>query len=320
MRIISLLKRSVGLCISLLTLLLSSCDMLHDSMDGCGLYLSFRYDHNMKKTDLFAEQVKRVDVFLFDEKGILQEHIFAEGSILSELGYRMDLSGLKRGNYQVITWAGLSTDYELLFQEGKTKLEEFNLKLNYEAALREEVYSNKQSDLWHGSTTIKTNYWDNRTQNIDLIKNTNNFHISLQENGVLLNEEQLRRYTFQIITDNGEYDYKNSVFTEQKLIYGPHNYTAIDKDRWAVDLRTMRILEDKSARLLVRISDGKIVADIDLIYYIKEGSFKGEGDGMTFSEYLDRQDQFYIHLNIQGYMAVSITINGWTIWLQGTDI
>ena len=82
----------------------------------------------------------------------------------------------------------------------------------------------------------------------------------------------------------------------------------------------MRILEDKSARLLVRTSDGKIVADIDLIYYIKEGSFKGEGDGMTFSEYLDRQDHFYIHLNIQGYMAVSITINGWTIWLQGTDI
>lgn len=316
----SFLKRSVGLYISLLTLLLSSCDMLHDSMDGCGLYLSFRYDYNMKKTDLFAEQVKRVDVFFFDEKGILQEHIFAEGSILSELGYRMDLSGLKRGNYQVITWAGLSTDYELSFQEGKTKLEDFNLKLNDESALRNGVYSNEQSDLWYGSTTIKADYWDNRTLNVGLIKNTNFFHVSLQDDGELLDKEQLQKYTFQIITDNGEYDYKNNPNTEQELTYGPYTYTTIDKNKGVVDLKTMRILEDQPARLLIRTSDGKIIADIDLIYYIKEGSYKGEGDGMTFSEYLDRQDHFYIHLNIQGYMAVSITINGWTIWLQGTDI
>lgn len=313
-------KWSVGLYIPLLTLLLSSCDMLHDSMDDCGLYLSFRYDYNMKKTDLFTEQVKRIDVFFFDEKGILQKHIFAEGSILSNSGYRMDISTLKRDNYQVITWAGLSPDYQVSFEEGKTNLEDFNLKLHYEKALQDGIYFNEQSDLWYGNTTIQRNYWDNRTQNIDLIKNTNNFHISLQDNEGGMNEEQLREYTFQIITDNGEYDYKNTPYTEQNLIYGPHNYTAIDKDKWAVDLKTMRILEDQPARLLIRTSDGKIIADIDLIYYIKEGSYKGEGDGMTFSEYLDRQDHFYIHLNIQGYMAVSITINGWTIWLQGTDI
>lgn len=315
----SLLKRSVGLYISLLTLLLSSCDMLHDSMDDCGLYLSFRYDYNMKRTDLFTEQVKRVDVFFFDEKGILQEHKSVERSVLSDSGYRMNLSDLKRGDYQVITWAGLSSDYELLFQKGETQLEEFILRLNYEEALRNGVYSNEQSDLWYGSTIIKANYWDNRTQNIDLIKNTNFFHISLQNNGDLLNKEQLQKYTFQIITDNGEYDYKNNPYTEQELVYGPHSY-ATDENRGIVSLNTMRILEEQPARLLIHNSDGKIVADIDLMYYIKEGSYKGEGDGMAFSEYLDRQDHFYIHLNIQGYMAVSITINGWTIWLQGTDI
>lgn len=314
-----LLTRSVGLYIALLTLLLSSCDMLHDDMYDCGLYLSFKYDYNMKKMDLFAEKVKRVDVFFFDKNGILQEHIFAEGSILADPEYRMDISGLKRGDYQVITWAGLSSDYELLFQKAETQLEEFILRLNYEEVLRDGVYFNEQSDLWYGSTTIKANYWDNRTQNIDLIKNTNFFHISLQNDGELLNKEQLQKYTFQIITDNGEYDYKNNPYTEQELIYGPHSYNT-DENRGVVNLNTMRILEKQPARLLIHTSDGKIIADIDLMHYIKESSFQGEGVGMTFKEYLDRQDHFYIHLNIQSYMAVSITINGWTIWLQGVEI
>lgn len=319
MKIKSLLKRSVGLYISLLTLLLSSCDMFHDSMEDCGLYLSFKYDRNMKKTDLFAEEVNRVDVFFFDKSGILQEHIYAEGSILANQGYRMNLSGLKREDYQVVTWAGLGSDYELLYQKGVTKLEDFSLKLLSEEALENGTHSKLHADLWHGSITIESSYWDNRTLPVDLVKDTNHFHISLQNNEVTLSQELLKDYTFQIITGNGEYDYKNIPLTDQKLIYEPHNYTT-DKNVGIVDIKTMRILEDKSARLLVRTSDGKIVADIDLIYYIKEGSFKGEGDGMTFSEYLDRQDHFYIHLNIQGYMAVSITINGWTIWLQGTDI
>ncbi|WP_334312612.1 FimB/Mfa2 family fimbrial subunit [Bacteroides uniformis] len=319
MKIMSLLKHSVGLYISLLTLLLSSCDMFHDSMEDCGLYLTFKYDRNMKKTDLFAEQVKRVDVFFFDKDGILQEHLFAEGSILSNPGYRMDLTGLKRGDYQVLTWAGLCTDYELSFQEGVTRLEDFNLKLLSEAVLQNGVYSKSHADLWYGSTTIESNYWDNRTLLVDLIKDTNFFHISLQNDGAPLSEEQLRGYTFQIITGNGEYDYKNNPLTDQNLAYGPYNYTT-DKNVGIVDINTMRILEDQSARLLIRTSDGKIVADLDLMYYIKEGSYKGEGDGLTFKDYLDYQDHFYIHFNIQNYIAVSITINGWTIWLQGTEI
>lgn len=319
MKIKSLLTRSVGLCISLLTMLLSSCDMFHDSMEDCGLYLSFRYDYNMKKTDLFAEKIKRVDAFFFDKNGILQEHMFVEGEVLSNPGYRMDLTNLKRGDYQILTWAGLGSDYELSFQKGITRLEEFNLKLLSEAALRNGVYSKSHADLWYGSTVIKASYWDNRTHEVSLIKDTNFFHISLQNDGAPLSEEQLREYSFQIITGNGEYDYKNNPLSKKELTYGPYNYTT-DENVGVVDVNTMRILEDQSARLVIRSSDGKIVVDLDLMYYIKEGSFKGEGEGMTFSEYLDRQDHFYVHFNIQGYMAVSITINGWTIWLQGTDI
>lgn len=314
-----LIKSKIGIGMALIGALLYSCDMLHDDMDDCGLYLRFKYDYNMKKTDLFAQQVKRVDVFFFNEKGVLQEHLFEEGTALSDPAYRMDISQLPRKNYQIVTWAGLSDDYELNFEKGTATINDLKLNLLHGGKLRSEIYSNEQSDLWFGNYSIGKKDWKNDTKEIHLTKDVNTFHISLSNDGKQMNEAQLRNYTIQIISGRGEYNFSNEPLSTDDFAYAPYEYKA-NEEQWMANIKTMRVLENHPARLIIRTNDGKVIADMDLLYYIKEGSFKGEGQGMTFSQYLDWQDHFYIQLDIYAYVAISITINGWTVWLQGTDI
>lgn len=324
MKIKSLLKKSqIGVCMVLVSLVLNSCDMLHDDADDCGLYLRFKYDYNMKKTDLFSKQVKRVDVFFFDPNGILQEQMSQEGSVLANPDYRMDLTRLPRNDYQVITWAGLSENYKLDFEKGVTNINDFKLQLLYEDKLKDGVYSHDRSDLWYASDTIKKSDWRGHTKEVSLIKNTNYFHISLGDHNTRMNGEQLSEYTFQLTTGDGGYNHKNEPLSQKELIYGTFDYSediVEDKTKWMANIGTMRILKDQPAKLVVRTKDNKVVANIDLMYYIKEGSYKSEGEGMTYPEYLDRQDHFYIHFEINNYIAVSITINGWTTWLHSTDL
>lgn len=326
MKIKSLLtKTKIGVCMALMSFLLNSCDTFHDDINGCGLYLRFKYDYNMKKMDLFAEHIKQVDVFFFDPNGILKKHLSAEGGVLSNPNYRMDITSLPRSNYQVITWAGLSDDYQLEYNEGETHLSDFKLQLLYVKKLKDGIYLHSHSDLWYGDVSIDKNDWTNLTKEVNLIKNTNYFHISLGSDNVTFNKNQLSEYTFHLTTDNGEYDYKNDPTTETELIYGPYDYVEYglsdsENGKWLANINTMRILENQPANLVIRSKNNQVVANVDLMYYIKEGIYQSEGQGMSFAEYLDRQDHFYIHFEISNYIVVSITINGWTTWLHNTDL
>ena len=50
---------------------LSSCSMMHEDRDDCptGLYLSFRYNYNLERADMFGDHVGAVDVYVFDADG-----------------------------------------------------------------------------------------------------------------------------------------------------------------------------------------------------------------------------------------------------------
>ena len=48
---------------------ITGCDVFHDDLDQCDLFLKFRYDYNMANKDWFAEQVEEVKVFVFDTQG-----------------------------------------------------------------------------------------------------------------------------------------------------------------------------------------------------------------------------------------------------------
>ena len=50
---------------------LTACEYIHEDLEPCpmGLDLTFRYDYNLQRADMFSDHVGGVTVYLFDENG-----------------------------------------------------------------------------------------------------------------------------------------------------------------------------------------------------------------------------------------------------------
>lgn len=95
----------------LLGLTVTSCtDLIFDDRDGCerGVYVNFVYDYNLHRSDLFADHVGEVTLYIFDEQGnyidSLTEANDDEFQPLREYGYNMYLD-LPDGKYRFVALA-----------------------------------------------------------------------------------------------------------------------------------------------------------------------------------------------------------------------
>lgn len=98
-------------CISAIALAsFSSC--IKDDQDDCPnieppvskVALKFDYTYNIKNADAFAEEVKNLNVYVFDENGkFLNSYI--ENSAQFEKGHTMEITGLKDGKYTFVCLA-----------------------------------------------------------------------------------------------------------------------------------------------------------------------------------------------------------------------
>ena len=84
---------------------ITGCDVLHDDLDQCDLFLKFRYDYNMANEDWFAEQVEEVKVFVFDTQGKYIQTLTDNGHSLKSPDYRMLIPYRLKGCTAVV-WAG----------------------------------------------------------------------------------------------------------------------------------------------------------------------------------------------------------------------
>ena len=64
--------RTLGLALALLATAAvpTSCDMMHEETDYCpyGLYLTFKYDYNLQRADMFNDHVGSLTLYIFDEQ------------------------------------------------------------------------------------------------------------------------------------------------------------------------------------------------------------------------------------------------------------
>ena len=105
--------------LSAITLMsMSSC--INDDLDDCPvpeppvpaqskLSLSFDYTYNVKNSDAFAEEVKNINVYAFDENGKFFDS-YIESKEKFDQGHKMDITGLKDGKY---TFVCLARDRQL---------------------------------------------------------------------------------------------------------------------------------------------------------------------------------------------------------------
>lgn len=301
---------------------ITGCDVLHDDLSQCDLFLRFRYDYNMANEDWFTEQVEEVKIFVFDAKGRYLQTLTENGDALKRPDYRMPVPYRMKG-CTAIVWAG-KTDkfYSLPVMTAGDPVDKLTLKYEPE----NNISSNHLDALWHsGPLQMFSPEGISNTETVSLLRNTNDITLSITRGDGLTD---MSKYDIKLVGANGSYDHKNNFGDINKdIIYYPCSEENDAKTLFKAQLHTLRFVKGSNMSFsITEKSSGKSIdiggqAVINLIDYL----LKSKPDTMSEQEYLDRRYQWDINIRIgdeeeNGYIALCITINNWIYWFQPTDI
>lgn len=229
------------LCL-LLTLLAASCAQMHEDTDDCpvGLYLTFTYDYNLERADLFPDHVGAVTVYIFDEAGRYvgkrEEANAGDWRPLASPLYQMHITDLPDGKYQFLVLAGQKSYDEQLTGPGpkfvRTEpavgdpMTALSVRLETSATdAGHEVVNHGQplDTLWHGMWTEPVEVKSTRPtyQNISLVRDTKKINVVLRE----LDDPttmDVRHYDMRIDDRNTQIRWDNSLDESLAVKYTPH--------------------------------------------------------------------------------------------------
>lgn len=341
--------------ILLLTVLagaMASCDSVLDYEEGdCSIQyqVKFKYDYNMKKVDAFAQEVKTVTLYAFDEDGNFVYQKTEEGNRLATGEYSMQVD-IEPGNYELITWAGLDDQSFAvpLLTEGVSKREDLTVltRRNIDTRADEEgayIVKRNLPSLFHGRVTKQafTRARQNLVTTIDLVKNTNNIRVVIAQVNQhpekpvtrAINKE---RFSYAIYDDNGYMNYDNTLLEDNMLTYLPFvtedsNITtrAFGDDTTEypaaiAEISVARLLETQTPQLeIIDKETGKqLLPGNSLINYLALLKEQGFID-MPLQEYLDREDSFgmifFVDENLTMIKTV-IQINDWIVQINDIEL
>lgn len=302
------------ICILLSLFSLASCVRDGEKLENCGAYIRFIYDYNLKKTDLFPAQGKKVSLFLFNEKGIFVKEKTAENVDFATYVMYVDIPD---GKYKAVAWAGLYDEsYEWAsLTPGVSSINDLTLQLkNYTTnTLDKELHA-----LWYGSLPELVVGTSIENYIVSLTKDTKKFRVVMQN----MDDEgniDVNNYDFKITMANGLYDNENTP-SGNVITYKPY-YTKNDAEGAGAiaEMNTLRIMKDKESRLIITHKiTGKEVINLSLPKYLNALRLM-EYQSMPLQEYLDREDSFAFVLLMRGlnndgsFASFQVMINEWYI-------
>lgn len=256
------MKQNVAKCLTrvslalMTTLAMSSCDMMTEDRSDCpeGLYLSFRYDYNLERADMFGAHVGAVDVYVFDENGkyVTMQSAANNGSDkpLARPLYTMHMD-LKPGRYKLIALCGQNT-YAEQMAAGRPHFVRTVLQPGDDmTALAVELETRRRAateagdvllvdngglpldTLWHGMETVPVEVIAEEPayRTISLVRDTKQISVTMRE----LDEPEridVADYDMMIIDNNARLLWDNSVERgELPVVYTPYA-------TWLTDDRT----------------------------------------------------------------------------------
>ena len=136
-------------------LLCASC--VRDGMDeDCNSYVRFVYDYNLEYIDLFHKQATKMNLYVFDEKGVFVTELKEESGAFAP-DYLMTLPGAMAGRrYIFVAWSGLyDKSYDkVTLTPGVSTLEDLEVSVNnLKTRIGGGVVDRELHLLWHGKQT-----------------------------------------------------------------------------------------------------------------------------------------------------------------------
>lgn len=298
--------------------LLYSCTSFNEDLPECRLSVKFKYDYNMLFTDAFHTQVDKVELYVFDKDGKFLFKQSEDGSALTTGNYLMEVQ-LPVGEYQFMAWAGVHDSYDITsLTPGVSTITDLKLQLVREESF---IIQHELEPLWYGEiANVNFNGTSHQTETINLIKDTNKVRFVFQgyrEGSWQLN---VNDYDYEIIESNGHLAHDNSLLDDDVLSFQPYIREQASPFSAAVELNTMRLIENRPTRFVVtEKATGEKVFDINLVHYL--AMTKMGGNKMETQEYLDRESEYkiiFFFSESQSWLVVQIQINGW-IWRIQTE-
>lgn len=338
----AMLKRCAGaaglLCAAAM---LAGCSLMDLDRDHCpeGLNVSFVYDYNTQRADMFCDHVGGIEVFVFAEDGTLATSRYvsnADGDQpLKTPGYTMEFDDLPAGTYRLCAVAFQHDYQELLGQPGAKfrlnkpaigeAMDRLSVALDHEAPENDGTCPVKQEGLpldtlWLTlpGQPVSVNHVNPTFTTLQLVRHTKNINLTLRQ-GAAPYEINHEDYEVSIVDGNGRLAADNSLTDPTPLRYTPYAAwtttlaATAPESRDAVaagatahyGLNTSRLLYPETGQQgallrVVRKSTGTVVFETSLPRFLAEGRNAYEFLRWTPQEYLDREYDYDLHLFLVG--------------------
>lgn len=307
------MKSNLTACLLFIGIFFSLHSCMKEDFSKCGLYIRFKYTNNPDHTDKFAEEIKDVDLFIFDDNGIFVGKW--EHSALS--GNEMKLS-LENGTYTMVAWANLSEHFTYTqFVAGTTTFDEAVLSLQRDA---DQTVSVHPAPIYH---SIVSDFYVKRlglqTCEMDLSHVVNHLQVDLEglpieENPSMkaLSPADNTRFAVEVTGNNADFSFDYTRKDDAPFVHYTPNY-------W----QTGRILHAGFTLMKLEPGDATVIR----VFHLEgDGSWKtlyeaSLTDLITQNPSMDftLNSEFTISLQFDyTYAVVEVKVNGWTA-VEGDD-
>ena len=334
-----------------------SCSLMSDDLAPCpqGLEISFTYDYNVERADMFPDHVGGLTLYVFDMNGTLvrqqTENNSATAQPLADPLYRMRVEGLEPGRYQLLALANQRDQQQLLTASGTRYrwpslqqgdgMNRLSVSLSVDSAPATDI-KEMLDTLWYAPVNAPleaTVELDQMTPAcVSLMRDTKRLHVSLHQ---LDHPEDcdIDDYDIQITDRNATLLYDNSLDPQNaEVTYHPFDtwntyYERTDgsltEETAHADLDFNRVMlrkaEDNPALLTIRHKgDDRIVAEVNLAEILAQGRGAYERDNYSAQEFLDRCYDYHLDfILVDGqwqYITLRIHTLPWAKRIQRTTI
>ena len=324
---------------------ITSCDSILDYNENCDIEycVKFKYDYNMEEKDVFAEQVRTVTLYAFDDNNNLVFQNTDEGEPLGEETYAMNVD-IDLSQYHLVVWAGLNDESFAvpLLYPNQAKIDELRVKTLRKEATRsttedekgQYIVDNSLHSLWHGEVKKGTTTRSGRQQitEVSLVKNTNTIRVvvaQVNQSGGPVTRLTQKTFECAIYDNNGYMNYDNTLLEDNLLTYKPYNVTsdvvstrafssadepAKQYNGIVSEMSVARLVESQKPELTIKntATQEVLFQSSDLVKYFEEvDAEKYKDRNYSLQEYLDREDK---------YELVIFVVNDWIIQLNDIEL
>lgn len=329
----------------------ASCEnLVYDDQEECKVTHSIRfvYDMNLKWANAFPSEVKSVNLYVFDDKGVFIKEYQGSGDALSDPSYSIELDLPLNATYQFLAWCGLdnpdadSESFSVIQPvAGVTTIEEMNCRLKTSTVDGEEYSDQQLNFLYYGylkQELVDPEKHADYIYTIYLTKDTNHVRVMLQQVDGNISAED---FDISISADNSFLSWNNLPIGETPIEYQPWHLTTdilgignsegemVEYTGVVADLSSSRFMADRINDVYLTVSrknDGELLFKVPLLQYaLTEKSYYelAYQHTMTDQEFLDRQDEylmtFFLDKN-HDWLYVVIEILQWRVVIHNYGV